>query len=228
MKTILAVLLAVLAGVSAVHAQSFYNHNGSIMRLVEQGNTVRIYYEQPRDGLLPHGVRPGTLLFEGEMDRNLYLEGMSRIFSSRCGEMDYYVYGQYRRDGDFTLNGAAPVLEANGCRVVDNVYQGDNANLRFAWLRTAQGGPASGPQPAPGGRSGLSEPATGHGPFCVTGISSALNMRAGPGTRFAVLGTLPANACDVAGYNRCEGGWCFVQRGNDVGWVANQYLRRAR
>ncbi|WP_127144545.1 SH3 domain-containing protein [Pelagibacterium montanilacus] len=211
-------LLMALTSVAGVHAQSFYNHNGSIMRLVERGDTIRISYETPREGLLPHGVRPGTVLFEGRLDAGLYLEGMSRIFSSRCEELDYFVYGQYRRDGDFTLNGAAPVLEANGCRVVDNTYEGSNANLGFAWLRTEG-------QRGPGG--GLAEPASGHGSFCVTGVSTSLNMRAGPGAGFAVVGTLPANACGLAGFNRCEGDWCLVERGPDIGWVANQYLRRA-
>lgn len=221
MKTLVLAIMTFLLGISAAQAQSFYNHNGSIMRLVQQGNSVRIFYEEPREGLLPHGVRPGTMLFEGELDANLYLEGMSRIFSSRCGEMDYYVYGQFRRNGDFTLAGAAPVLERNGCRVIDNTYDGDNANLRFAWLRNAQGG-----QTNAGGGASLVEPARGTGPFCVTGVSSALNMRAGPGTSYAVIGTLAANSCNVAGYNSCEGGWCFVRRGDDLGWVANQYLRR--
>ncbi len=223
MKAFVLAVLMLVVGAVTVSAQSFYNHNGSIMRLVQQGNTVRIFYEEPRDGLRPHGVVPGTLLFEGQLDANLYLDGMSRIFSSRCGEMDYYVYGQFRRDGDFTLAGAAPVLERNGCRVIDNTYDGDNANLRFAWLRNSQGG-----QSGPGGGVGLVEPARGAGPFCVTGVGSALNLRAGPGTSYAVVGTLAANSCNVGGYNQCESGWCFVARGNDLGWVANQYLRQQR
>ena len=221
MKRMLLAALAVLAGFASANAQALYNHNGSIMRVVEQGNTVRILYEQPRQGMAQIGVRPGTLLFEGELDANRYLEGLSRIFSARCGELDYYVYGQYQRSGDFTLNGAAPVLEAGGCRVIDNIYDGANANLFFAYLREAPGRSAT---PAPT----LIEPASGFGPFCVAGVSTSLNMRAGPGGSFSVVGTLPANSCDIAGYNRCQDGWCFVARGPALGWVADRYLRPGR
>src|SRR5690606_15641612 len=126
MKTVIFAALAFIASLTIANAQALYNHNGSIMRVVEQGNTVRILYEQPRQGMAQIGVRPGTLLFEGQLDANRYLEGLSRIFSARCGELDYYVYGQYQRSGDFTLNGAAPVLESGGCRVIDNTYDGSN------------------------------------------------------------------------------------------------------
>jgi hypothetical protein len=223
MKSLILALLALGLGIASVQGQSFYNHNGSIMRLVQQGNAVRIFYEEPREGLRRNGVVTGTLLFEGQLDANLYLEGMSRIFSARCGELDYFVYGQFRRNGDFTLAGAAPVLERNGCRVIDNTYEGNNANLRFSWLRNAQAG-----QPASDGNARPVEPAHGAGPFCIVGVNSALNLRAGPGTTYAVVGTLAANSCDIGGYNRCEGDWCFVARGNDLGWVANQYLRQQR
>lgn len=174
MIQLLMILLSLLAGASAAHADSYYNHNGSIMRVVEQGNWLRIIYEQPRPGLVSIGLRPGTLLLEGQFDGGLYLDGMTRIFSERCREVDYYVYCQYQRDGDFTLSGAAPVLESDGCRIVDNIYDGDNANLFFAWLRSDRGGlPATSP-PATVQASGL-------GPFCVTGMASTLNLRAGRG-----------------------------------------------
>lgn len=213
--------LLTLFGVMPAAGQALYDHNGSQMRLVEDGTTLRIFYEQPRPGIAAVGVRPGTLLFEGTLDDNLYLEGMTRIFSARCGEIDYYVYGRYVRGGSFTLNGAAPVLEQGSYRIVDNVYEGDNANLVFAYRGPA---PSSGVRPRPP----APKPASGFGPFCVTGISSSLNLRAGPGTEFSVVGALPANQCGIAGYNRCDGGWCFVASGAQLGWVSGQFLAGGR
>ncbi len=202
-----------LALVVPAAADELYDHNGSLMRLSERGGRVTIAYEEPRPGLVRQGVRHGTVLFEGELDAGLYLEGMSNIFRAGCAPTDYYVYGQYRPRATFTLGGAAPVLAPTGCAVVDNVYEGSNANLQFVWLRAA---PTD------------TLPVAGDGTLCVTGVSSALNVRSGPGSGFGVLGTIAAGRCGIAGYDQCRDGWCFVAAdpaaGRGLGWVAAQYL----
>lgn len=221
-------LLLTLGMVSA-HAEGLYDHNGSTMRITQDGTTVRIAYEVPRPGLTSQGVRPGTVLFQGLLDSNYYLEGMSRIFRTGC-DIDYFVYGQYQPAASFTLSGASPVLARTGCQIVDNVYEGPNANLVFSYLRPASS--AQQPNPRPSSSQVSAGPATGFGPFCVSGVSSTLNMRAGPGTQFGVIGQLDANRCGIAGYNRCQGGWCFIADQNSrplaMGWVANQYLRASQ
>ncbi|QGZ33754.1 SH3 domain-containing protein [Stappia indica] len=219
---------ALMLGIVPAHAEGRYEHNGSIMLISQDRNTVRIVYETPRPGLVSQGVRPGTVLFEGQLNADSYLEGMSRIFRPGC-DIDYFVYGDYRPAGDLALSGAAPVLAPSGCRIVNNVHEGPNANLVFSYLGPARGGARpSGPaanQPAAPAR-----PVAGLGPFCVSGISSTLNMRAGPGTQFGVVGTLDADRCGLAGYGRCQDGWCFVADrsagpSGAMGWVSSQYLR---
>lgn len=54
---------------------------------------------------------------------------------------------------------------------------------------------------------------------------SAVNMRAGPGTQYPVVTTLPARAAvDVAG---CDGSWCQVSWNGADGYVNAGYLQMA-
>jgi uncharacterized protein YraI len=53
-------------------------------------------------------------------------------------------------------------------------------------------------------------------------VTNDLNLRAGPGTGYRVIGTLPAGAyVDVIG---CGGGWCRVNWGGAVGFASASYL----
>lgn len=227
----LAAAALTLIAVLPAQAEGRYDHNGSTMRISQERNTVRIAYETPRPGLASQGVRPGTVLFEGQLNAQSYLEGTSRIFRPGC-DIDYFVYGDYRPGGDLALSGAAPVLAKTGCRVVNNVHEGPNANLVFSYLGPVRGA-AMQPVPSNDARTVPAGPVAGLGPFCVTGISSTLNMRAGPGTQFGVVGALVADRCGLAGYDRCEDGWCFVADrtagpSGAMGWVSSQYLRASR
>ena len=95
--------LAFMAGSAALSttasADSCWNHNGSVMRLVAQGNNRWFYYENPKQVLRRAGVRQGTLLFNGRKQGNFY-SGTARRFSKYCpGEaLEYYVEGPARRD----------------------------------------------------------------------------------------------------------------------------------
>nr|WP_321445823.1 hypothetical protein [uncultured Cohaesibacter sp.] len=84
-------LSAGLLPTSQAFADSCWWHNGSLMRLVAQGNNRWFYYEQPRAGL---AVGPGTLLFNGQKQGNWYA-GTARVFSKYCpgSPMPYHVEG---------------------------------------------------------------------------------------------------------------------------------------
>lgn len=54
---------------------------------------------------------------------------------------------------------------------------------------------------------------------------SALNMRAGPGTQYEVVTTIPGGATvDVAG---CTGSWCQVSYAGEAGFASRSYLAMA-
>ena len=167
----------------------------------------------PRSGLRPEGVTEGTELFRGTLE-NGYLSGLALIFRSGCGRLDYYVYGDFRLGESFTLTGAAPVLARQGCAVIDNTYDGPNANLVFTAARV---GAAPTPPPGPGPR------------LCVNGIvaTSSLNLRTGPGLGYGVIGEIPANACDVIAGPAAASGWQAVRWQGRLGWASSTYLRAA-
>lgn len=108
-----------LAGSAAfstnANADSCWNHNGSVMRLVAQGNRRWFYYEEPKRVLRNAGVRRGTLLFNGQKQGNYYI-GTARRFSKFCpgDPLTYHVEGPVRRDQlKVTVEGHRPV--ANRC-----------------------------------------------------------------------------------------------------------------
>lgn len=95
-QTILTLILAMSFGIALLptgqaSADSCWWHNGSLMRLVAQGNNRWFYYEQPRSGL---AVGPGTLLFNGKKQGNWYV-GTARVFSKYCpgSPLPYHVEG---------------------------------------------------------------------------------------------------------------------------------------
>lgn len=92
-------------------AASFWQHNGSTLALVVEGEGRRFVYTAPREGLEANGVRPGTLLFDGRSDGRRY-EGRARIFTRRCGELSYAVSGPIERGGaKVVLRGKVPRLD---------------------------------------------------------------------------------------------------------------------
>ena len=87
-------ILILLAGMSqAAFADSFWNHNGSIMRLVANGNERQFIYEVPSKKMYNTGVRPGSVLFNGYKNGNKYF-GTSTVFSKNCHyDLAYKVSG---------------------------------------------------------------------------------------------------------------------------------------
>jgi len=63
---------------------------------------------------------------------------------------------------------------------------------------------------------------------CVNvAAEDVLNVREGPGSRFATVGALAHDNCNVAVSNTCEGQWCKVRSGDLSGWAHTGYLYAA-
>jgi len=107
-----------LGASTAAHADSCWNHNGSLMRLKSSGNQRWMYYERPRSVLRNAGVRRGTLLFNGTNSGDYY-SGTARRFSKFCrgNPLTYRVEGPVSRPNGqivITIEGQRPVH--NRCR----------------------------------------------------------------------------------------------------------------
>ncbi|MDD9732143.1 hypothetical protein PVW46_19765 [Mameliella sp. AT18] len=94
MKRLISMILACLAASPAI-ADSCWDHNGSIMRLTDQGNNRWFWYETtPHSWQYPAGVTPGVLLFNGWKNGEWY-SGTARRFSKYCPgtPLEYHVEG---------------------------------------------------------------------------------------------------------------------------------------
>lgn len=68
---------------STALADSFWNHNGSVMRLVANGSERAFLYEIPSQKMINAGVESGSVLFYGHKNGNKYF-GTSTVFSKNC------------------------------------------------------------------------------------------------------------------------------------------------
>lgn len=70
-------------------------------------------------------------------------------------------------------------------------------------------------------------PAPGPAGLCVVGVAGndRLNVRAGPGSRHAILDSLGPRACGVRRTGPCSGNWCEIDTGRSIGWANMRYLR---
>lgn len=105
-------------------------HNGSTMYLASEGAVRRIFYRQPRPGMLEAGAKPNRLLFEGAVSESGVWRGSAYIFHRKCGAFPYAVSGYLDpRTGIIQLNGAAPRIDSN-CQVI-SVGASKNDTLIF-------------------------------------------------------------------------------------------------
>lgn len=114
-------ILVIIFGHTPAFADSYWNHNGSLMRLIANGNSRAFVYAVPRDVLVQAGVQAGTLLFDGERQGNRYY-GISRVFSRYCeAPLEYEVEG-YVTNGDLrvVLTGSREVY-GEGCRPTGSI-----------------------------------------------------------------------------------------------------------
>jgi hypothetical protein len=81
-----------LEGLRGPLRATLWDHNGSLMKLIEDGQKRRIYYEEPSDKMADL-VRKGDLLFEGTQEGAIF-SGKAASFSSRCSRpLTYDVTG---------------------------------------------------------------------------------------------------------------------------------------
>lgn len=71
-------------------------------------------------------------------------------------------------------------------------------------------------------------PAFAEDTFRVVGVESpdVLNVRAGPSTDFAVIGSFPPGAEGITSAGGCSERWCLVTDGSVTGWVNMRFLER--
>lgn len=135
---------------NATLADSLWDHNGSVMRLVAHGDQRYFYYENPRQGMRAVGVREGTLLFDGFRDGDRYA-GTARVFSSHCAQpMSYWMEGRVVSETLVVLEGQRPNF--TNCQP-NGTFRWER--LEFRYLRSADGAG----DPGPGSRAIASAPA---------------------------------------------------------------------
>jgi hypothetical protein len=109
---------------------TIWDHNGSVMYLVANGQSREFYYHKPRAAMLEVGAHPGSLLFRGEIDNGQYT-GTAYIFSPHCGQIPFQVKGPILDDDErILLTGQAPRVARN-CRP----YESSTSNLEFRRLK---------------------------------------------------------------------------------------------
>jgi hypothetical protein len=138
----IAIALVATVAVASAQAQTqtasaeptIWDHNGSVVYLVANGQSREFHYQTPRAGMLEVGARPGSLLFRGEIDNGQY-SGTAYIFSPHCGQIPFQVKGPILdNDERITLTGQAPRLGRN-CRAYDT----STSNLEFRRLKPNDG-----------------------------------------------------------------------------------------
>jgi hypothetical protein len=109
---------------------NLWNHNGSVVRLVADGQKRQFIYENPRPGLIPSGVQKGALLFEGTSSGTKY-SGTAYTYSKTCGRKDYLVEGIVSDDQrQITLYGDFPIRDVTTCQLKSTRREG----LLFSFL----------------------------------------------------------------------------------------------
>jgi hypothetical protein len=109
---------------------AIWDHNGSVMYLVENGSSREFYYQKPRPGMLEAGARPGSLLFRGQVDNGQF-SGTAYLFNPHCGAIPYQVKGLVLdNDERIMLTGQVPQVGQN-CRT----YGFYTSNLEFRRLK---------------------------------------------------------------------------------------------
>lgn len=63
---------------------------------------------------------------------------------------------------------------------------------------------------------------------CIVGVSpgNSLNVRGGPSTGFAAIGSIRADTCGVTVTNRCQRNWCYITHRGTSGWASMKFIDR--
>lgn len=131
----------VAAAPAAPAGPSLWDHNNSVMSLEASGAARRIYYRQPREGMLRAGAQPGSLVFDGRQSGR-QIVGTAYIFAGSCGQKPYQVQGEVRDDGSIVMHGLAPRINRSTCQAVDTRADELVFTPRGAPAAAASGSPA--------------------------------------------------------------------------------------
>lgn len=105
-------------------ADTCWNHNGSITRLLSEDDTRTLVYEKVRSGLWAADVDRGTWLFTGKKMGDDY-RGTARVFVAGCAPLEYPASGAVLQDPlRIEVRGEHPVqqdCEPTGETVVDRL-----------------------------------------------------------------------------------------------------------
>lgn len=123
-----------LLPVQAMAATSFWDHNGSSVRLEDDGKKRKFVYDQPSRNLATAGVKSGTVLFDGEEKADGRLAGYAKLFRKGCDPVDYFVEGALDKSkGEILLQGQAPVYSGSGCKITGYSEEGGASSLTFVY-----------------------------------------------------------------------------------------------
>ncbi|TXD98327.1 hypothetical protein ES754_05215 [Psychrobacter frigidicola] len=116
---------SVLLMASTAIADSFWDHNGSTMRLQDYGNKRVFTYEYPSVKMQKAGVHQGDVLFNGFKKGDKYY-GTARVFSKYCDDsLPYKVNGNVYSGPKVVLIGTRDSYSAgcipNGRKVTDKL-----------------------------------------------------------------------------------------------------------
>jgi hypothetical protein len=99
---------SLLSLASTAIADSFWDHNGSIMRLEASDNKRTFTYEKPSEKMQNIGVIKGTVLFNGIRKGDKYY-GAAHVFSKYCDySLPYDVSGTVYNGPQVVLTGTRP------------------------------------------------------------------------------------------------------------------------
>lgn len=122
--------------IQAAAAQpGFWDHNGSLMRMVENGPMLAVYYDQVRPGLI-ETIPPRSPRFEGQRIGPVQLAGLAFVYTKHCPGMrfPYEVQGTII-NGVIELHGPAAVVDPYSCSIVGYRPDSDNAHIIITLVR---------------------------------------------------------------------------------------------
>lgn len=223
------------------------DHDGSQVALEVKGDSVWLWHYTPSAELAASGVEPGMLLFEGE-NKNDNWRGTARRISKACGDNPYTVNGRTVGNrivlrGQYQRRNASckPTAQWTAATLsFDIVIPGFSNSVTPATTAPATTAPATTPTPNKTATTSGALP----GFVKVTGVSTGLIMREGPGGATAQVSELPAGTTNIS-LHGCQpaiapsawaaasaarkrvllaGSWCSLTYNGKTGYVAGRYL----
>jgi hypothetical protein len=121
---------------------TFWDLNGSLMRLQVRGGEFIMRYEVPRIGLLQVGVQPGDVVLIGRGEPGGMVVGTAYIHTIECGKIPYQVQGRGAHQTIY-VTGNRPLVGLWSCQLypmsvleqMTFVYRGGNGYWEGARMK---------------------------------------------------------------------------------------------